>query len=271
MIAARASHAVALIVLIILFAGLVLHSRQAAADLGEPALLTGYLLYALFLGLGAFNVRKRLAMVPLGRAGLWTAAHVYGGVFALPLYWLHTGNLWPSGLYEQVLAVLFYAVAATGFVGYAIQRVYPAWLTQTGLEIIYERIPAELARLRTAAATVVFDCTREIESDTLARHHLETFAWYFRRPRFALSYLFGGRRGAHWVLRQQATLTRYLDDRERDYLDRLIELGLAKTRLDVHHALQSAMKLWLLVHLPLAVAAIALATWHLVLVHVYAL
>lgn len=267
----RAGHLVALAVLVGGFVALAIHQRQAEVALGEPALLTGYLLYALFLGLGAFNLRKRLSMVPLGRASTWTAVHVLGGAFALPLYWLHAGGLWPAGLYEQALALLFYAVSVTGLIGYAIQRVYPAWLTQTGLEIIYERIPAELARLRAQAEALVLDCTREVESDTLARHYLETFAWYFRRPRFARSYLIGGRRGAHWVLRQRATLARYLNEREADYLERLSVLGHTKTRLDIHYALQSAMKLWLLVHLPLAVALVAVATWHLVLVHVYVL
>jgi hypothetical protein len=267
----RAGHAIAWVILIAVFAALVWQRRQAEVTLGEPALLTGYVLYALILGLGAFNARKRLAMVPLGRASSWAAAHVLVGVFAMALYWLHTASLWPEGLYEQALALAVYAVTVTGLIGYGIQKLYPVWLTQTGLEIIYERIPTELARLRAEAESLVVACTREVESGTLARHYLETFAWYFRRPRFALSHLFGGRRGVHWVFRQRATLTRYLDDRERGYLDRLMELGFAKARVDVHYALQSALKVWLLVHLPLSVAVIALATWHLVLVHVYAL
>ena len=264
-------HAVAWVALAALFAGLALHMTIAEANLGEPALITGYLLFALFVALGAFNTRKRLSMVPLGRARYWAMAHAYGGVFALALFWLHTRSLWPSGFYEQLLAVLFYLVTLTGVVGWLIQRLFPGRLTQTGLEIIYERIPGEIARLRAESERTVMDCTRELRSDTLARHYFESLAWYFRRPRFVLSHLFGGQRGVHWVRQQRLTVARYLNAREVEYLDTLTELGYAKTRLDIHYALQAAMKLWLLLHVPLSAGVLALALWHLILVHVYAL
>lgn len=264
-------HAIAWVALAALFAGLALHMSRAEASLGEPSLVTGYLLFALFVALATFNARKRLSMVPLGRARTWAVAHAFGGAFALALYWLHTRSLWPSGLYEQVLAGLFYLVTVTGVVGWFVQRAFPARLTQTGLEVIYERIPAELAHLRAEAERIVMDCTRELQSDTLARHYFESFAWYFRRPRFVLSHLFGGQHGVHWVRQQRLTVARYLNAREIEYLDALSELGYAKTRLDVHYVLQSAMKKWLLLHVPLSAGLLALAAWHLILVHVYAL
>lgn len=271
MIALRAGHAMAVVALAGLFAGLVLHMVRAEAVLGEPEVPTGYILFALFIALGAFNARKRLSMVPLGRASLWTSVHVLGGLFCIALYWLHARSLWPMGVYEQVLAGLFYAVVASGILGFVVQRIFPARLTQTGLEVIYERIPAELARVRADAEQLVLDCTRELQSDTLARHYFETFAWYLRRPRFVISHLFGSQHGMHWVRQQRVTVSRYLSPRELEYLDSLTDLGYAKTRLDVHYVLQSAMKKWLLLHVPLSAALIALATWHLILVHVYAL
>lgn len=265
------AHAVSWVVLGALFAGLALHRDQAEAGLGEPAQITGYVLFALFVALASFNARKRLSMVPLGRARLWAVVHTFGGVFALALYWLHTQSLWPTGTYEQLLAGLFYLVTLTGILGWLMQRLFPARLTQTGLEIIYERIPHELARVREDAEAIVMDCTRELQSDTLARHYFESLAWFFRRPRFILSHLFGGQHGVHWIHQQRLTVARYLSQRETEYLDALTELGYAKLRLDLHYVLQSAMKKWLLVHVPLSVALLGIALWHLVLVHVYAL
>ncbi len=267
----RAGHVIAWVALGALFAVLVVHMRTAEASLGHPSLLSGYLLYALFVALACFNVRKRLAMVPLGRASAWTAAHVFGGVFGIALYWLHTRSLWPSGLYEQGLAALVYVVTATGVVGYVIQRIFPRRLTQTGVEVIYERIPAEIARLREEAERIVVECTRELKSDTLARYYFETFAWYFERPRFVASHLFGSQHGLHWVRQQRLTVSRYLEPSELEYLDALTELGYTKTRIDVHYTLQSAMKRWLLLHVPLSAALLGLATWHLLLVQIYAL
>ena len=40
-----------------------------------------------------------------------------------------------------MLTALFYTVIVTGILGYLLQTVLPARLTQSGNEIIYERIP----------------------------------------------------------------------------------------------------------------------------------
>lgn len=259
------------VILAALVALLGLQVRRSEAALGQPTAITGYLLLAIMLALAFFNMRKRLSMIPMGRASTWLLFHGLAGVLAIAVYWLHTATLWPLGLYEQVIAVLFYLVTLTGILGYIMQRIYPARLTHTGLEVVYERIPAELARLRTRAEEIVVASTAETTSDTLARHYFESFSWYFRRPRFTVSYLFGGNRGMHWVRHQRITVGRYLSESERPFLDELTELSYTKTRLDMHYAMQSAMKAWLLLHVPLSAALVLLSLWHMILVQVYAL
>ncbi len=235
----RFEHVIAWVSLIALFAVFAVTASWDAAALGEPSRITGYVLYALILVLALFNVRKKLSMIPLLKASTWLMMHSMGGVFAIGLYWLHAPNLWPAGLQERVLTALFYLVTVTGVFGYLIQRVYPARLTQTGIEVIYERIPAELARIRAEAEAIVVECSTKTGSDTLARHYFESFAWFFRRPRFMLGTLFGGQRGLQWVRQEWQTIGRYLNAEETRYLDRLAELGYEKTRLDIHHTLQS--------------------------------
>ena len=111
----------------------------------------GWVLLA-FLGfLSLFSARKRLSMLPLGSAYAWRLLHEALGLVALALFWLHARTLWPKGLYEQILASFFYAVAFSGCAGSVLQRVYPSRLTRSGFEIIYERIPAELAQIRSQA------------------------------------------------------------------------------------------------------------------------
>jgi hypothetical protein len=83
-------------------------ARWREEQLLNPALLTGWWLFVVLLLLGAFNARKKLAVVPLGLAATWLRWHVVGGFLTLALFWLHTGNLWPTGLYEQALAGAFY-------------------------------------------------------------------------------------------------------------------------------------------------------------------
>lgn len=254
-----------------LVVGFIVYAQKANFALDRPEFATGYTLFGVILGLALFNMRKRFSMVPLGRASHWLVVHVVGGMLAIALYFIHTGTLWPSGNYEKALALVFYLVSVSGLFGYLIQRIYPRRLVQTGFEVIYERIPAEVAELREQAEDIVRRCTEETASDTLAHHYLETLSWYFRKPRFFWSYASGGRASELWRANQYRLVARYLNDAERAYLDRLHELAEAKSKIDFHYACQSVMKHWLLVHVPLAAAALGLMFWHVTVVNVYAL
>ena len=258
----------------IAIAGLValgVYSCLADLELERSEFITGYTLFALMIVLALFNARKKLAMVPLVRSAYWLAIHVVGGVAAVVLFFIHTGSIWPTGGYEQALALVFYLVSISGILGYLIQRINPRRLVQTDFEIIYERIPAELAEIREKSEEEIRACTEETGSDTLARHYMETMSWFFRRPRFFFNNALGGNAGQHWLRNQYRTVNRYLNDNERAYLDRLNDLAEMKAKIDVHYACQSTMKYWLLVHLPLAAAVLGLMFWHVIVVNVYAI
>jgi Fe-S-cluster-containing dehydrogenase component/CRP-like cAMP-binding protein len=259
-----------IIAVCVLLLGVAYAKHRVRLSLGNPAPLTGWLLLLTMAGLAAYNGRKRLSMLPLAKSSTWLFAHVVGGFTALAFFWLHTGTLWPQGFYEQVLAALFYAVSLSGVVGHVLQRTYPRLLTNTRMEIIYERIPHALAEMRTKAEEIVLTCTRETGSDTLARHYLETLDWYFRQPRFFVTHAFGSEKARAWQRQQIATVHRYLNEPERKFLTQLADLTEQKTELDFHYAAQSVMKRWLFIHVPLAVAVLALSLWHVLVVYVYA-
>ncbi len=246
------------------------YAYRSARDLGDPHFLTGYVLLGLMLGLVLLRGRKVLSMVPLGRAAFWLRLHVVGGFLAVVVFWLHTGALWPMGRYEQVLAGLFYFVSASGIFGYLVQRAYPSRLTQTGHEIIYERIPAAIAELRAAAEDVILECGEKTGSDTLAKYYVETFEWFFHQPRFFASNAVGAARGAHWTRHHCGTVGRYLSSAEEPYLDKLVDLLAAKVVIDTHYAAQRIMKTWLWGHVPASMALIVLAIWHFLAVNAYA-
>ena len=247
-----------------------LWSSQARRTLGDPAVITGWWLFGVFVLLGAFNARKKLSVLPLGRASAWLRLHVAGGFLAIALFWLHTRSLWPTGAHRQALAGAFYLLSASGIVGWLLQRTYPRQLADTGLEIIYEHIPAEIARLRNAADQLVLDTTRDAGNDTLTRHYMETLHWFFRRPRFFVNHaFFGGKHARAWVRQQCGVVRPYLGAVERERLERLAALAEEKLQIDFHHAAQSIMKRWLLVHLPLAAVTTILVVWHVLLVHAY--
>lgn len=239
---------------------------------GEPAIVTGYTLLGIMVFLFAFNTRKKLSMVPLGRAAYWTMAHAVVGSLAIGVFFIHTGGeIWPSGVYEQVFAVFFYLVSISGILGYWMQRVIPRRLTENGLEIIWERIPYEVAEIRNRAEAIVLESAEKTASDTLPRFYAETLAWYFRRPRYLLSHFFGFQSGRAFIRRETAAISRYLDETERGYLSELEDLAHIKNRIDFAYAVNGMAKIWLLFHVPTAVGVLVLMVWHIILVHVYLL
>ena len=147
------------------FFAIAIPARHAEATLRSGELYSGYALYAICIALVLFAVRKRLPVLALSRVKWWTTVHVILGVLALAVFWLHLGTVWPSGLYEQLLAMLFYLVTLSGMLGYFLDQVFPRRLTQTGMEIIFERIPEQLADYREQAERVVLECTEEHHSD----------------------------------------------------------------------------------------------------------
>ncbi len=254
-----------------LFVAVAFQARHGWLSFADPQILTGYLQFTLLFVLALFAARKRLAMMPVGRASTWMTLHVLAGFLALAVFWLHIGTLWPSGLYEQLLTALFYFVIATGILGYFLQTMLPVRLTQSGNEIIYERIPAELTRLREAAQNVVLTCVEETGNDPLAHHHCETLHWYFQKPRFFLSHAVGSMRAQHWLHHNASAVERYLDEDGKHYHRQLYGLAQEKCLIDLHYAQQSLMKWWLFAHVPSATALIVFAVWHFMLVNVYAI
>jgi len=256
---------------IITFALAFWYGHTTWLQLGNPAIGSGYTLLGLMLLLGFFNIRKRLSMLPVGRGSLWLAFHVVAGVLAIAMFWLHTGTIWPEGTYEQVLTVLFYLVSLTGVLGYIILRGLPRRLTQTGIEVMYERIPMEIGEIREKVEALSLECTEKTGSDTVAQHYMGTLNWFFQRPRFGVSHLLGGDAAGHWLRGPGTAARRYLNNDEKEYFDQILELGAMKVLVDRHYVCQDLMKKWLLVHVPLSMAVILLSIWHFLLVNVYAL
>lgn len=246
-------------------------SQRIEHGLGEPARLSGYALFTIMVLLALFNLRKKLPMLPLPRARSWLILHVVFGLVALVGYWLHTDVFWPTGGYEQVLALTFYLVSLSGVLGFVLQSVIPPRLSQIEGEYLFERMPAELAAQRDQAEAIVLAAAEQRGNDTLGRYYIESLEWFFRRPRFLASHLWGSSRAERWIAGHVDALDRYLSDDEREHLLQLHQVAMEKNRLDAQYAMQGLMKLWLLAHVPLALLTLLLATWHLLLVNIYVL
>ncbi len=245
-------------------------ARTGERNLWSVSHITGYSLFVVILALVFFKARKRLLVLPLGTIRDWKLLHLVLGIVSLPLYFQHTGTLWPEGRYEQYIAFFFYLISFSGLIGVILQGLYPRRLTDLGDQVIFDRIPAELAQLREEAEKLVLEAARETASQTLSRYYAESLHWFFQRPRFTLSHLLGTGRSEGWIQTRMFVLEKFMSVSESVYLKRLEAIALRKNGLDAHYAMQGALKLWLFVHVPAAVLLVLLACWHLIVVNIYA-
>jgi hypothetical protein len=253
----------------LLFLGTWQWTLQIDRSLGFSAFASGWVLFSVLAFLALFSIRKRLTFMPLAPASFWFMLHAVGGFLALFLFWLHTDGLGSKGFYGQVLTVLFYITSISGVIGLFIEKVFPRQLTCSGGEVIYERIPAEIAGIKEKVESLILKCTEETGTSTLGQHYLETLNWYFQKPRFFINNIFGSHISQHWVRQQCVILERFLSTKECEYLDKLYTLAERKRKIDFHYALQTLLKTWLLIHIPLAAAVIAMVIWHLILILVF--
>lgn len=250
--------------------GLAYFADSERLALRDATFVTGWVLLAAMVSLGLFNVRKRLSAFALGRAAYWLALHVVVGFFAVGMFIIHTGGVWPVGLYEQVFAALFWATALSGVCGWLYQRTMPSRLSHIGYEMIYERVPAEVAALREEAEEAALEGVGTSGQSTLGRFYGETMDWFFQRPRFFWSNLFGAGAAEQWVDQRFKTVSRLVGGQEEPALARIENAARIKLKVDAHYAIQRTLKLWLAAHVVLTSAVLSLAVWHIILVHVYA-
>ncbi len=62
---------------------------------------------------------------------------------------------------------------------------------------------------------------------------------------------------------------RYLNDKEREILDQITELVEAKYNLDYRYALQSVLKRWLFLHIPLTYGLLIVSVLHAILANAF--
>lgn len=251
-------------------AALAYYAYDERMTLEDPTFVTGWILLGCMVALGLFNVRKRFSALPMGRAAYWLALHVTVGLFAVGMFVVHTGGVWATGGYEQILAGLFWATALSGFFGWLYQRSMPKRLTRIGYEVIYERVPAEIAALREEAEQAALDGVDSSGQPTLGRFYSESMDWFFQRPRFGWSHLLGAGAASQWLEQRISTVRRLVGSEEEPALDRIEEAAKLKLAVDAHYVIQRSLKLWVAVHVVLTAAVLSLSVWHLILVHVYA-
>ncbi|HWE94891.1 MAG TPA: hypothetical protein VG269_13075 [Tepidisphaeraceae bacterium] len=230
---------------------------------------SGWVLGVLVLLLAAYNLRKKLTFLPLGRSSTWLQLHIYLALLSVIAFAAHTHLRLPRGPLEISLACLYLGVAGSGIAGLVLTRVLPVCLSTRGEEVIFERIPQFRRKLRILAEIAVLRSVTEADQTTLSDFYTRRLARFFGEPRNFWLHLFQSQRPRRRLLAELADLDRYLDPAEREIAADLRDLVEVKDDLDYHHTLQATLKGWLFVHLPLTYGLLLVGAVHVVVVHAF--
>lgn len=228
---------------------------------------SGWLLLGIMVFLTLYNARKKLPGLRLGSSRLWLNLHIYLGLFSVVVFLFHLRFRWPTGWFEVVLAALFAIVAVSGIVGWILSRDYPKRLTIQGGDVLYERIPVVRRRLAEQAEEVALGSVAGAGSATLADFYAAELHGYFARHHHFFQHCLA-REGAVAGIRQRMQeQDRFLNDAEREEMQKLIKLVSEKHALDFQYSLQTALRMWLFVHIPFTYSLLLWSAAHVLLVY----
>lgn len=244
-------------------------SALYSASLRSFAFVSGWLLFGAIVLLAAYNVRKRLPMLPLGTSAAWLQLHVYVGLLTLVLFVVHTRGTVPDGAFERLLALLYVLVFLSGVAGLAMSRILPARLTTYGREVLYHRLPVEMRRVQDEVEELVIRSVEETGRSAIAEFYQQRLKQQFEGPRHFWEHAVHSRRPRRRSALAIESQRRYLNPAENDVLNVIAERLTDKHDLDLQYAVQSLLKLWLFVHVPLTYSLLIMSVLHLVLVHAF--
>ena len=255
----------------LILAAAILFADSALSVLMYPvAHISGYGLLGMCVFLALYNVRKKLTFLPLGRSAMWLQFHIYVGLLTGVVFGVHIGFRIPSGMFEICLALAYLAVFLSGVAGLILSRIIPARLASRGEEVIFERIPVFIRRLREEVEGLVMQCITEADTSAVPTFYVDNLKPFFDRPRHYWSHLVHSTRPLHRILTDLEAQYRYLNDTEQGLVEQIEDRVGTKDDLDYHYAMQRTLKSWLFVHIPLTYSLLVLAVFHVILVHAFA-
>lgn len=243
---------------------------------------------ALMVWVGAIGLRRRVRALDLGRAETWLKGHIWLGLLAYGLVFLHAGFR-VGGLLSGLLLVLFTVVVVSGIYGLVVQHVVPRLMTaQLPYETVHEQAPLYTSRLHEEATRAVLEvCGYGGEADGAEKEALaggrtaprrgggaraiqpvegsQPVQDFFKQQVEPFLKTGAGRLGAVGDRRALFAHVRTLSGPGvHATLDTLEALCEERRRVDTQVRLHGWLHGWLLLHVPLAYALLALTVVHAV-------
>jgi hypothetical protein len=233
--------------------------------------LTGWILTAAVGFLVLFNARKKAPVLPLLPAATWLQMHIYVGLFAAAVFFVHGGLAFPQGVFNRVLWLSFVVLTISGLFGIGAERLFARHLRDHGEAVLFNRINPFRVKLAAESEELAWRSAAELGAPLLADFYSERIAPLMARvrTRYFWLQLIGVRTPIDRLLRDLRDLERYLNPKGLETLHELEDRVVAIDNLDRQYALASTMRLWLFVHIPLAYSFLVLIALHIVLVYAF--
>jgi hypothetical protein len=130
--------------------------------------------FAMMVFAALLSARKKFPVWRVGRAQTWMRGHLWLGLLSFPLILFHAGFAF-GGPLTRVMMWLFVIVMASGLAGAALQHFLPRiMLERVPMETIYEEIPHVRAQLLAEADRIVADACGALSTDTAPDSERET-------------------------------------------------------------------------------------------------
>jgi len=215
--------------------------------------------FAFMVFVTLLSVRKKFPIWRIGRTQMWMRGHLWLGALTLPLILLHAGFLFGHGV-TLVMMVIFLAVYASGIFGAWFQHTLPRRMMQeVPLETIYDEIGHVREQLLDEADTVIADVSAKLTVPA----PLQDFYTKEMRPFVAVP------SGTHSLADPIMSAARFAA--LRSALSPALEPAIAdleslceeERQLLRQERLHRLLHGWLIVHVPLSFALMALAIVHI--------
>lgn len=206
-----------------------------------------------------YSVRRAMPAVRwLGPTRHYLDLHLYSGSLFLLFFLFHTNFDLPSGWLTATLWVVTIWVVATGALGVAFQRWLPKVLDDVStFEVPLDRIPELVEELRLRAESLMEGADVRLRSFYEREMSLEMSG-----PRSVVR-VRPGRTVSHTFRSYEIdVLRRTLSPEGAEALASLQTMHEAKLDLDRHYTLQSLLRGWLYLHLPIAILLLGLVILH---------
>ncbi len=111
--------------------------------------------FAMMIFCGLLGLRRRVRIWRLGRAQTWLKAHIWLGLLAFPIIYMHGGLSMGAGLTFWMM-ILFVIVEVSGILGVILQNTIPRYmLGRLPAECTFEQIPQVIGVLRSNADKLI--------------------------------------------------------------------------------------------------------------------